>query len=67
MNKRILIFSFLILFLFIVACNKKTEQTTTTTTLQETAPLEDDVGDLDNEITDLDDSSLEELEDFNDI
>ena len=60
MNGKILILSLLLLLVFISACGKKEQQkTATTTTLQQETPLQNDVDDLDDTITGLDDSSLD--------
>ena len=68
MIKKILIFSlFIFLLVFAISCGKQKETTTTTTLQQESTPLENDISDLDSAFSELDDSSLDDLEDFNDI
>ncbi|MBS3133703.1 hypothetical protein J4214_00560 [Candidatus Woesearchaeota archaeon] len=73
MNKKILIFSFFVLLmLFIVSCREQiTQQTQPTTTLQEPqdpgAMLTNDMEDLNDTISGLEDSSLDDLEDFSDL
>ncbi len=68
MAKKVLIFSlFIFLLVFAISCGKKQPTTTTTTLAQEEAPLENDINDLDSAFSELDDSSLEEIEDFNDL